>query len=191
MSYLVIKEYGKALKSLAQPPQKVLGQKQREDVVFSSNEGRSKNLFSKKKSLTDKVVKKAKVVKKTKAVDKAISTPMKFETRPAQTSFTLQRDENFRDTVYDDSYSFGDSSSHYSHFYNALDMNPRNMFPYSQYESSMSAEDPSLIQNVLLKGLSGHGSHKDSLPIQRAVIHSLKKYPPLLRMYLNSAQLTV
>lgn len=120
----------------------------------------------------------------------AIEKPHKIDDSPPKTAFTSQRREDFVVSE-DEYYSFEHPQNKYDHYYNALNMNPRNMFPYSQYESSMAGEDPNYVKNILLKGLSGHGSHKDSLPIQRAVIHSLKKHPPLLHMYMNSAKLAI
>ena len=75
------------------------------------------------------------------------------------------------------------------YFHDALDMIPKNMYPMFQYEASLQGENPSLVKNALLKGLSGYGSHKDSSQIQKAVVHSLKHYPKLLQMYLNSKNL--
>ena len=76
-----------------------------------------------------------------------------------------------------------------AYFTTAFDMIPRNIYPMFQYEQMMQAEDPSKVRDVLLRGLSGFGSHRDPGHIQKAVVHSLKKYPKLLHMYLNSRNL--
>ena len=55
----------------------------------------------------------------------------------------------------------------------------------------MQGENPAFAKDVLLKGLSGLGSHKDAPHIQKAVVHSLKRFPHLLRVYLNSANLVL
>ena len=119
----------------------------------------------------------------------AITSSKSFETGVPVTDFRNIRTEGFR-TVIDDEYSsFERPENRYDHYYNALNMNPRNIFPMFQYESSMQGENPAFVKNILLKGLSGFGSHKDPPHIQKAVVHSLKAYPHLLRMYLNSSQL--
>ena len=80
----------------------------------------------------------------------------------------------------------GDSSAYFT---TAFDMIPKNMYPMFQYESLMQSENPEFVKNALLKGLSDFGSHRDPSHIQKAVVHSLKKYPHLLHMYLNSKNL--
>ena len=74
-------------------------------------------------------------------------------------------------------------------FQSAFDMIPRNLQPLFQYNYLMEGENPSYVKDVLLKGLSGSGSHKDPPHIQKAVVHSLKAFPKLLHMYLNSHNL--
>ena len=76
-----------------------------------------------------------------------------------------------------------------AYFNSAFDMIPKNLYPMFQYDTLMQAEDPSLLKSVLLKSLSGFGAHRDASHIQKAVVHSLKKYPKLLHMYLNSRNL--
>jgi len=75
-------------------------------------------------------------------------------------------------------------------FYNtAFDMIPKNMYPMFQYEQSLQGNNPAFVKNTLLKGVSGFGAHKDPAHIQKAIVHSLKKYPKLLHAYLNSRNL--
>ena len=74
-------------------------------------------------------------------------------------------------------------------FRSAFDMIPRNIYPMWQYNASMQSENPVFVKDALLKGLSGHGAHKDKAHVQTAVAHSLKAYPKLLHMYLNSKNL--
>ena len=76
-----------------------------------------------------------------------------------------------------------------AYFNSAFDMIPTNIYPMFQYESVMQAEDPALMRNALLRGLSGFGAHRDPSHIQKAVVHSLKQYPKILHMYLNSRNL--
>ena len=76
-----------------------------------------------------------------------------------------------------------------AYFNSAFDMIPTNIYPMFQYESVMQAEDPALMRDALLKGLSGFGAHRDPSHIQKAVVHSLKHYPKLLQMYLHSKNL--
>ena len=74
-------------------------------------------------------------------------------------------------------------------FRGAFDMIPRNLQPLFQYDYLLQFENPTFLKNVLLKGLSGFGSHRDPPHIQKAVVHSLKQHPKLLHMYLNSRNL--
>ena len=77
-----------------------------------------------------------------------------------------------------------------SPFYNdALNMIPKNLTPMFVYDQYAQGQNPTLVKDALLKGLSGYGAHKDSSQIQKAVVHSLKQYPKLLHMYLNSKNL--
>jgi len=76
-----------------------------------------------------------------------------------------------------------------AYFTTAFDMIPKNMYPMFQYESLMHSEDPVAVKDMLVKGLSGFGAHKDPPHIQKAVVHSLKQFPRLLHMYLNSNSL--
>ena len=78
-----------------------------------------------------------------------------------------------------------------AYFTTAFDMIPKNMYPMFQYESLRQSEDPERVKNALLQGLSGFGAHNDPSHIQKAVVHSLKPYPRLLHMYLNSRLLGV
>ena len=48
-----------------------------------------------------------------------------------------------------------------------------------QYEASLQGNNPAFVKNALLQGLSGFGA-------QKAIVHSLKKYPKLLHAYLHS-----
>ena len=80
----------------------------------------------------------------------------------------------------------GDSGSF---FRSAFDMIPRNIFPMWQFQASMQGENPAYVKNALLKGLSGFGADKDESHVQTAVANSLKAYPKLLHMYLNSKSL--
>lgn len=77
----------------------------------------------------------------------------------------------------------GARSSFYSE---ALNMIPKNMYPMWQYSSLLEASRPEFVKNTLLKGLSGRGAKHDDHHIRKATVHSLKKYPQLLRAYLNS-----
>ena len=77
----------------------------------------------------------------------------------------------------------GDS---YSFYNNAFDMIPKNIYPMFQYEASLQGNNPAFVKNALLQGLSGFGAHKDAPHIQKAIVHSLKKYPKLLHAYLHS-----
>lgn len=119
----------------------------------------------------------------------AISTPISVEAGPAETAFRSIPRDDFR-IIEDEVYRSGNPNQ-YDHYYNALNMNPRNMFPMFQYLPSSEGQNPSYTKDVLLRGLSGYGSHKDPIHIQSAVVHSLKKYPHLLRMYMNSANLII
>ena len=119
----------------------------------------------------------------------AISTPTAVEAGPAKTAFASLPRDDFR-IIEDDVYS-SENPNQYEYFYDALNMNPRNMFPMFQYLPSSEGQNPSYTKDVLLRGLSGYGSHKDPMHIQAAVVHSLKKYPHLLRMYMNSANLII
>ena len=77
-----------------------------------------------------------------------------------------------------------------SPFYNnALNMIPKNIYPMFMYDQARQGENPAFVKDALLKGVSGFGAHKDSSQIQKAVVHSLKQYPKLLHMYLNSKNL--
>ena len=80
----------------------------------------------------------------------------------------------------------GDSGSYYT---TALDMIPRNLYPMFQYETLFQGNNPSLMKNSLVKGLSGYGAHRDPPHVQKATVHSLKAYPKLLHAYLNSRNL--
>ena len=74
-------------------------------------------------------------------------------------------------------------------FYSAFDMIPKNIYPLFMYDNAMQGRNPAFIKDALLKGVSGHGAHKDPSHIQKAVAHSLKAYPHLLHMYLNAKNL--
>jgi len=77
-----------------------------------------------------------------------------------------------------------------SPFYNdALNMIPKNITPMFVYDQAAQGQNPVFVKDALLKGLSGFGAHKDSSQIQKAVVHSLKHYPKLLHMYLNSKKI--
>ena len=73
-----------------------------------------------------------------------------------------------------------------AYFNSALDMIPKNLYPMFVYDQAMQSENPVFVKNAMLKGLSGFGSHRDSSQIQTAVVHTLKQYPKILHMYLNS-----
>ena len=77
----------------------------------------------------------------------------------------------------------------YSFYNNAFDMIPKNIYPMFQYEASLQANNPVFVKNALLKGVSGFGAHKDPPHIQKAIVHSLKKYPKLLHACMNSRNL--
>ena len=72
---------------------------------------------------------------------------------------------------------------------NAFDMIPKNIYPMFQYEASLQGNNPAFVKNKLLQGVSGFGAHKDPPHIQKAIVHSLKKYPKLLHAYMNSRNL--
>lgn len=77
-----------------------------------------------------------------------------------------------------------------SPFYtSALDMIPKNIYPLSQYESSWQARNPAYVKNILLQGTSGFGAHKDEVHVQKAVIHTLRRFPKLLHAYMHSKNL--
>ena len=76
-----------------------------------------------------------------------------------------------------------------AYFTSAFDMIPKNMYPLFQYDSLMQGQNPAFTKNILKKGVSGYGAHRDPGHIQKAVVHSLKAYPRLLHVYLNSASL--
>ena len=86
-----------------------------------------------------------------------------------------------------DSYE-GDKTSF---FYSAFDMIPKNLTPMFVYDQAMQARNPAFLKNAILRGVSGHGSHKDPSHIQKAVVHTLKRFPKLLHVYLNSNNLIV
>jgi len=75
------------------------------------------------------------------------------------------------------------------YFNSAFDMIPKNLYPLFMYDQVMQGENPAFVRDALLKGVSGYGAHKDENHIQKAVVHSLKKYPKLLHIYLNSRTL--
>ena len=64
-------------------------------------------------------------------------------------------------------------------------MIPKNLVPYFAYEPVLAASKEVFAKNILLKGLSGRGAHRDEPHIQRAVYHSLKEHPEVLQMYLT------
>ena len=80
----------------------------------------------------------------------------------------------------------GDPAMYYR---SAFDMIPKNIQPLFQYNVLMEGENPLYVKNALLRGLSGFGSHRDAHHIQKAVAHSLKAFPKLLHIYLNSSNL--
>ena len=107
------------------------------------------------------------------ASTKVLETPARDDFRTVMRGAEIQKFENNQ----------GD------YFRSAFDMIPKNIYPYFQYEQSHQGQNPNYIRNALLKGLSGHGAKKDPPHIQKAVVHSLKQYPHLLRMYLTSSAL--
>ena len=117
----------------------------------------------------------------------AIQTPIAFESGQPTAVFSNIRRDDFTTVVDDEYYSIQNASNRFDHYYDALNQNPRNMFPMFQYLPSSEGKNPAYTKDLLLKGLSGFGSHKDPPHIQKAVVHSLKAFPHLLRMYLNSA----
>ena len=85
---------------------------------------------------------------------------------------------------------FSQFESSPSLFYNdALNTIPKNLIPLFVYDQASQGQNPALVRDALLRGVSGFGAHKDTSQIQKAVVHSLKQYPKLLHMYLNSKNL--
>ena len=85
---------------------------------------------------------------------------------------------------------FSQFESSPSPFYNdALNTIPKNLTPMFVYDQAARGYNPNLVRDALLRGVSGFGAHKDSSQVQKAVVHSLKQYPKLLHMYLNSKNL--
>lgn len=75
------------------------------------------------------------------------------------------------------------------HYRAAFDMIPKNIYPMFMYNQVQEARDNIYPRDDILRQASGHGIHKDENHIQKAVVHSLQKYPKLLHMYLNSSNL--
>ena len=107
------------------------------------------------------------------------SRPVAYPTHTAEDYTTVMRNADF--------YKFDGSTTQF--YNNALNMIPRNIYPLFMYDQASRGSNPALVKNALLQGVSGFGAHKDSPHIQKAVVHSLKPYPELLRMYLNSKNL--
>ena len=70
-------------------------------------------------------------------------------------------------------------------FKDALNMNYQNMVPGYMMDTLYEREDPILIKDAMLQGITGT-PHQDPHDIQKAVIHSLKRFPRLLQAYLKN-----
>ena len=109
------------------------------------------------------------------------------ETRQIESAFPSR--ENYTTVMRGAEVSDYAGQDTYNLYSDAFDMIPKNIFPMWQYESMFQGENPVFVKDALLKGVSGHGAHKDPSHIQKAVAHSLKAFPHLLHMYLNAKNL--
>ena len=72
----------------------------------------------------------------------------------------------------------------WEYFRDAYDYRPLNVQPMHAYESLLQARDETILHNRMLEGLTGLGAAKDDEHTRTATVHTLKRHPELLNIYL-------
>lgn len=66
------------------------------------------------------------------------------------------------------------------------DYRPRNLQPMSSYSEHLRHMEEDRLVQQLQQGLSGFGARKDDHDVVKATVHTLKRHPKLLSIYMNS-----
>jgi len=90
-----------------------------------------------------------------------------------------------REMPQDQSFLYADPK--FDFYQDAYDYRPQNIIPMYAYEPFLSSRNEAFHRDALKEGLSGFGARRDDHDIVRATVHSLKRHPDLLQIYMEGA----